>query len=298
MWFFIQLLGGEMTSYLAAVALLTAIIHLINTLIYAVRLAGVRTQRLATALSLFQVIFLIASMANLIQAPLMSSIVENAINAGLKYNGSLDLLTNTFYQSQLVILERQVRLVILASTAGTILGSLLIPSAVNIFVRGIMLLEDIGSVPRIFLKMLLSPRLLVRLTKEVKFPLPVRFRDSLREPLRIPMFFLLANIFITGIWTTGVLSSLYAGALNPQFRSTAAFTSGIVNGVATVLAATVVEPTAAMITDQALRGAREEKDVRQMAIYLALTRLIGTLLAQAIFLPGAWVIVYVVKLIT
>ncbi|MEW6276869.1 MAG: lipid II flippase Amj family protein [Bacillota bacterium] len=287
-----------MTGYLAAVAALTAIIHLINTLIYAVRLAGVRTQRLATAISLFNVIFLIASTANLIQAPLMSAIVENAINAGLKYSGGIDLLANPFYQAQLVSLDRQIRLVILASTAGTILGGLLIPSTVKIFVRGIMLLEDIGSVPRMFLKMLLAPRFLLGLAKEVQLPQPGRFRESLREPLRIPVYFLVANIVITGIWTTGVLSALYAGALNPQFRSTAAFTSGIVNGIATILAATVVDPTAAMITDQALRGAREEKDVRQMAIYLALTRLIGTFLAQVIFLPGAWIIVYVVRLIT
>ncbi|MBC7325085.1 MAG: DUF2837 family protein, partial [Moorella sp. (in: Bacteria)] len=152
--------------------------------------------------------------------------------------------------------------------------------------------------PRIFLKMLLAPRSVLGLAKEIKLPQPGRFRDSLREPLSIPVAFLAANIIITGIWTTGVLSALYAGALNPQYRMSAAFTSGIINGMATVLAATVVDPTAGMITDQALRGVREEKDVRQMAVYLALTRLIGTLLAQAIFLPAAWVVVYVVKLIT
>jgi len=287
-----------MTAYLTAVAVLTAIIHLINTLIYAVRLAGVKTQRLAMALSLFNVIFLIASTANLIQAPLMSAIVENAINAGLKYSGGEDLLANAFYQAQLAVLDRQIRLVILASTAGTVLGGLLIPTAVKMFVRGIMLLEDTGSVPRILLKILLAPRAVLRLTGEVQLPQLGRFRDSLREPLRIPVHFLAANILITGIWTTGVLSALYAGALNPQFRMSAGFTSGFVNGVATVLAFTIVDPTAAMITDQALRGVREEKDVRQMAIYLALTRLLGTLLAQAIFIPGAWIIVYVVRLIT
>ena len=37
---------------LLIVAALTAVIHMINTLIYAVRISGVRTQRLATALSL------------------------------------------------------------------------------------------------------------------------------------------------------------------------------------------------------------------------------------------------------
>lgn len=287
-----------MSSYLLVVAVLTAIIHMINTSIYAVRLAGVRTNRLAMALSLFNVLFLIASTSNLIQAPLMSTIVEKAINAGLECGTNGNLLANPFYQAQLAGLNTQIRFVILASSIGTILGGLLIPTFVTIFVRGIMLLEDIGSIPRIFLRMVLSPWSLFRLAKKIKLPRPGRFRDSLREPLRIPVYFLVANIIITGIWATGVLSALYAAALIPHFRSTATLTSGIVNGVAAVLAATVVDPTAAVITDQAMRGERYDSDVRQMAIYLAITRFLGTLLAQLIFVPGAWIIVFVVKLIT
>ncbi|RKO66980.1 lipid II flippase Amj family protein [Desulfofundulus salinus] len=283
---------------LLIVALLTAIIHMINTLIYSVRLAGVRTQRLATALSLFQVIFLIASTANLIQAPLMSSIVEHAINAGLRHAGGGDILADPYYQDQLARLNMEIRLVILAATGGTILGGLFIPTFVWVFTRGIMLLEDLGSVPRMILKMILSPRQLLAMAKKVKLPGVGRFRDALRGPLNIPRHFLVANILITGIWTTGVLSALYAGALIPQFRSTATLTSGIVNGVAAVLAATVVDPTAAMITDQAMRGVRPEEDVKQMAVYLALTRLAGTLLAQALFVPGALVIRFVAELIT
>jgi hypothetical protein len=172
------------------------------------------------------------------------------------------------------------------------------PAFVSVFVRGIMLLEEIGSVPRMFLRMVFLPRSVIAITRKVRFPGPGRFRDALREPLHIPVHFLIANIFITGIWTTGVLSALYAGALIPNFRSTATLTSGIINGIAAVLAATVVDPTAAMITDQAMRGAREEKDVRQMSVYLAITRLIGTLVAQAIFVPAALIIQAAVGLIT
>jgi len=285
-------------TQLLIVAGLTAVIHMVNTLIYSVRLAGVRTERLAMSLSLFQVIFLLASTANLIQAPLMSSIVEHAINAGLAQNSGNDLLASSFYQSQLAGLNSKIRLVILSSTLGTIVGGLLIPAFVSLFVRGIMLLEEIGSVPRMFLRMVLLPRSVIAMAWKVRLPRPGRFRDTLREPLHIPVYFLIANIFITGIWTTGVLSALYAGALIPHFRSTATLTSGIINGIAAVLAATVVDPTAAMITDQAMRGVREEKDVRQMAVYLAITRLIGTLVAQVIFVPAALIIRAAVELIT
>lgn len=285
-------------SRLLLVAVLTAIIHMINTLIYSVRLAGVRTKRLATALSLFQVIFLVASTANLIQAPLMSAIVEHAINAGLAHAGGNNVLSDPFYRAQLARLNMEIRLVILAATAGTIMGGLLIPTFVRLFTRGIFLLEEIGSVPRMMLRLVLSPRYLAAIARQVELPNIGSFRDALRRPLAIPVNFLLANILITGIWTTGVLSALYAGALIPQYRSTATLTSGIVNGVAAVLAATVVDPTAAMITDQAMRGARSEEDVKQMAVYLALTRLVGTLLAQLFFVPGALVIRYVAELIT
>lgn len=285
-------------NQLLVVACLTTVIHMVNTLIYSVRLSGVKTGRLATALSLFQVIFLIASTANLIQAPLMSSIVEHAINAGLSSGGADDLLSSSYYQSQLAGLNAKIRLVIFAGTVGTFIGGLLIPAFVSVFVRGIMLLENIGSVPRMILRLILSPRSIASTTGKFRFPMPGRFRDALREPLRIPVHFLIANIFITGIWTTGVLSALYAGALIPHFRSTATLTSGIINGIAAILAATVVDPTAALITDQSMRGVRKEQDVRQMAVYLAITRLMGTLLAQAIFVPAALVIRAVVGLIT
>ncbi|KFD41180.1 hypothetical protein DK28_0211640 [Peptococcaceae bacterium SCADC1_2_3] len=288
----------ETTTRFLVVAGLTAIIHLINTLIYSVRLAGVKTQRVATAISLFQVVFLVASTANLIQAPLMSSIVEHAINAGLKHLNTPDFLTSPFYQEQLAHLRQQIRMVILAGTVGTLLGALCIPFFVNFFSRAILMLEDVGSVPKMFFKMVLSPFKMVKLVKKSEFSSVNSFWAVLRGPLRIPRYFLLANILITGIWTIGVLSALYAGALLPQFRSTATLTSGIVNGVAAILAATVVDPTAAMITDQAVRGAREEADVRQMAIYLALTRFAGTLLAQFFFLPAASIIRWVAELIT
>jgi len=67
---------------LLIVAALTAVIHFTNTLAYAVRVSGVRTRRLATAFSLFNVIFLVASTANTIQAPILASMVELVIKTG------------------------------------------------------------------------------------------------------------------------------------------------------------------------------------------------------------------------
>lgn len=286
---------------LLIVAALTAVIHFINTLIYAVRISGVRTGRLATAFSLFNVIFLLASTANTIQGPLLSSIVEQAINTGQALSGGRlpagELVYHPAYQAQLTLLDHKIRLVIAAATVGTILGAALIPAFVNIFIRAIFLFEETGSVPRMIGVIFFSPRRFFNMAGQIYLPRRGSLKLAAVRRLAIPKTFLFLNIIVTGVYTIGVLSALYAGALFPSFRSTAALMSAVVNGIATVLAATVVDPTAAAITDQALRGDRSEDDVKQMALYLTITRLLGTVFAQLIFVPSAHLIKFVASLL-
>ncbi|MBE0466864.1 MAG: lipid II flippase Amj family protein [Candidatus Desulforudis sp.] len=290
-----------MATRLLVVAVLTALIHLINTLIYGVRLSGIQTQRLATAISLFNVIFLVSSTAHMIQAPLLSTIVERAINRGLGQAAHPeridDLVQTAFYQAQLQILSDDIRLVILAATLGTIIGAVLIPVFVQVFSRAILVFDEVGSVPRMAAMVVFSPRRIWRSLTGVHLPRAAAVRNATLERLPIPKGFLLANVVVTGIYTTGVLSALYAGALFPQYRSTAVLLSAIVNGFATVLVATIVDPTAARITDQALRGERGERDVKLMVLWLALSRFTGTLLAQVLFIPAALVIRWVAQLL-
>jgi len=280
------------------IALLTAIIHFTDTLVYAVRLSGVITRRLATAFSLFQIIALLASTANLIQAPLLSSVVENSINRGLQEAAAAgrQLLESPYYHQQLNLLNINIRLIILAATLGTLIGVVVTPAFNYIFTRVILLFEEAGSVPRLLL-VIVSPRRLARVMRKRPLHLPgFKQPGANGRQCDIPPAFLVANTAVVGIWTTGVLSALYAGALLPDYRSTASLLSGVVNGLATVLAAMIVDPTAAMITDQAIRGRREQNDVRQMVYYLCLTRILGTVLAQFLFLPAAGLIKWVALL--
>jgi len=286
---------------LLIVAALTAVIHFVNTLIYAVRVAGVRTGRLATAYSLFNVVFLLASTANSFQGFLLASIVESAIREGQLQAGAAalgsELVAHPAYRQQLAQLDLQVRLVLGAATAGTAAGAVLIPSFVHVFVRAIMLFEEIGSVPRLLGLVLISPRRASRLAGLLYLPKKKSFSLAAVSSRPLPKAFLFLNLLVTGIYTTGVLSSLYAGALFPDYRTTAASLSAVVNGIATVLAATVVDPAAAAITDQALRGERCEGDVKQMALYLTATRLAGTLLAQFFFVPAAHLVKMAARLL-
>lgn len=286
---------------LLIVAVLTALIHIINTLIYSVRVSGVRTGRPATAMSLFNVIFLLSSTANMIQGPLLATIVENAIikgGAAAEIAGRKgQMVFSPAYQEQLGILAADIRLVILAATLGTLLGTIMIPCFVNIFVRCIVVFEQVGSVPRLVLMPVFAPRKFKKIASSATLPAP-RTPEGKVEAGGIPRLFLVLNVLVTGIFTTGVLSALYAGALYPDYRAAATMMASIVNGVAQILFATIVDPTAARITDQALRGERAEGDVRRMAYYLAAARLAGTLLAQVIFIPAAYFIRYVALLIT
>lgn len=291
-----------MMDRLLVVAVLTALIHLINTLIYAVRVSGVRTGRLATAISLFNVVFLISSTANMVQGPLLATIVEGAIHRGfvgsITDSGGKDMNFPPEYIDQIDMLAGDIRMVILAATVGTIIGMLLISTFENLFSGIILIFEKVGSVPGLMFMAIFSPRRMISCLKQNRANLSDRERNVKPPPQGLPPAFLVMNIMVTGIYTSGVLAALYAGALYPDYRASATMLASVVNGMAQVLFATIVDPVAARITDQALQGQREESDVRRMSFYLAGTRVVGTLLAQVLFIPAAYLIRMVAVSIT
>ncbi|MFZ5650433.1 MAG: lipid II flippase family protein [Bacillota bacterium] len=288
---------------LLLVALLTSVIHLINTLIYSARVSGVITGRLATAISLFNVIFLLSSTANMIQGPLLATMVEGAIHrGGMESAIAGSGMAGDFpsgYLYQVGILAGDFRLVILSAAVGTIIGILLMPAFETVFVKFILIFERVGTVPGAVLSLIFPRGGPARRTASITFParpVPgIRGEAALRG---LPPMFLIMNVIVTGIFTTGVLSALFAGALYPGYRASATMLASVVNGMAQVLFATVVDPAAARITDQAVSGLRDKSEVRRMAYYLAGTRLAGTFLAQAIFIPAAQLIRLVAVTIT
>lgn len=101
---------------------LTIIIHTVDTLAYSVRLNSVKSGQVALSFSLFNMFVLLARTANLFQGPLIGSIIGLSIAKGL--NPVSDMRT-----------------VIFASTAGTILGIILIPTFLRIFEAAVRRLE-------------------------------------------------------------------------------------------------------------------------------------------------------------
>lgn len=262
----------------------TIIIHMIATLGYAVRLAGVRTQRLALAFSLWNVIYLLSSTANTIQAPFLGRLIDEA--GTLLQKGSSDIVGSVGWE---------IRTIIGAATLGTILGTLFIPSFVRLFTKGIFLFERTKSVPKM-IGLLFHPKSVKAILARVALPnMDTARRASKGNGLPPKIIFL--NFMVTGVWTIGVLAALYAGLLDVRYVRTTANMSGLINGVATILGVMLVDPHVASITDEAARGIRSDGDVKSMSMYLALSRIAGTLLAQLLFVPAAEIIVSVARIL-
>lgn len=274
------------------VFLLTAFINIVNTLTRSSRLAGVRTGRLASAISLFSVVYLAASFANTLQAPLLASTAEQIIEGA--YNSALPLaqggagVTGTWvYQQALADLNQKLRFVILGATTGVIIGLFAIPSFVTSFSRAIDAFGQTGSVFRVI------PLILVSLFKPGRGIVKIRLtslatiKEILTTRMKIPRVFLYWNLFSYSLWTANVLAGLYAGALFPEFRQTAVLMASIVGNAAIVINVMMVDPILASMTDAVARGEREEFELKQMVFYLAISNLLGTLLSQVIFEPVA-----------
>lgn len=253
---------------LLIVCILTAIIHFTETAASSLRLAGLRTRQIATSLAFVNATLLVTRTSNMLQAPFLGGMVDHAVVSG-----------NT------AVLVHNFRIVIFAAFIGNLIGACCTPFFVAVFTGAIRRFELVGSVPRLIGAAFL-PRNFSRIVHS--FRLPNRQTLSDLALTGMPRFFLLTNLIVVSVYAIGVLSSLYAGSLVPEFRVTASQLSAIVNGIATILLVTMVDPTCAFITDQAVRGKRPERDVRAMVFYIIMGRVVGTLIiSQLLFLPAA-----------
>ena len=115
---------------------------------------------------------------------------------------------------------------------------------------------------------------------------------ALRKPLGVSWTVLAGNALAQALLLVGVVASLYAGYLFPEYRVTASQLSAVVNGFATILLFVLIDPQLSVMTDDVVAGKVSEPMFRRTIVWLSLSRVAGTLLAQALFLPAAWLVVY------
>ena len=104
---------------------------------------------------------------------------------------------------------------------------------------------------------------------------------------------LIGNCLAQALLTVGVLASLYAGYLNPEFRVTASQLSAVINGFATILLFALIDPQLSVMTDDVVEGRVDEPTFRRAIAWISFSRLVGTVLAQALFVPSAVVIAWI-----
>lgn len=252
---------------LAIILVLTGVVHCLDTAAYASRIAGARTGRLALTGALFSIVSLGSRVAYTLQAPLLGSAVDRMVREG-----------------QLGGLLRDFHVIIGAASLGTLLGAMLIPTFTSIFSRGALAYEFHGSFSALLIHTL-SLRGFSRISQHFRLPLPESVQRARR--FNLPRSFLLLNIIVTAVYTVGISSTMYASAVAPELARTATTLSGVVNGVGTLLLVILIDPVSALITDQALRGKRPVAEVSYVVVWQVAGRFIGTLAAQALFLPAA-----------
>jgi len=261
------------------IALFILIIHSIETLAYAVRLSGARVKLLASALSLFNVMVMVSRLANMMQQPFTGSLTDTAPK-----------------ENTLAFVEQQFRVLIGAASIGTLVGILLLPTFIAIFSRAIIhLSEEKGSIPALFKKGF-SIEYVKRGIKHIHLPSlsylkGINWRD-------IPLKLFIVNVVITAIYTIGVLSALYASLLVPERGTTAVMASGLINGVATMLLIIFIDPKISVLADDVINQRGSYLSLKQASVMMMGSRLLGTFLAQLLFIPGAKYIAWFTQFMT
>jgi len=251
---------------------LTFVINLIATLAYSVRIAGTRTGRIAVSLSLFNILVLVSRTSNTFQAPLLSKRVEHSLLMSAHTGITTDL-----------------RWLLFASTLATVTGALLIPTFQRVFGRAVLAFGEYRSVFRL-LSHGFSRAGLNYLAHSARLPKRENLTQLSQGP-NLPMPVILFNIVATAVSGVGVFASLYAGYLHPSLRLTASSLAGIINGLSMILLAVFIDPYLSILSDDVVEGKVGEPYFRKAVVWLVGSRMAGTVLAQAMLIPAAYLII-------
>ena len=266
-----------MDKQLFLICFLTFVIHLIGTLAYSVRIAGVRTRRIAVSFALFSILVLVSRTSNSFLGPFLAKRVET------KLDHSHGALLWDF------------RWLLVSASLATIAGAFLIPTFQRVFCRAVVHFQAHRSVPKLILHGFFKGGL--SYVKDVASVPAAKNVTGMRSGHGVSRRITLLNVLATALWTVGVFAALYAGVLDPAVRVTSSTLSSIINGGATILMAIFIDPHMSGMTDDVIEGKVSETQFRKAIVWLVGSRLAGTLLAQALLVPSAILIAWVARAI-
>lgn len=256
-----------------------AVIHLIATLSYGVRIAGARTGKVAFCLSLFNILVLVSRTANTLLTPALSKRVESGIETT-----STEGLQHDFH------------LLILSASVATLVGAALIPMFQRYVTQVVGAFDRFPSILRMTRYALSGPGLRALRTSWT-VPAAANF-SFLRAGHRLPWNIFTMNVIGSALLATGVLSSLYAGVYAPDLRMTTGQLSAVVNFFGTIMLFAFVDPYLSYVTDGAAKGGDEGDSRLRAAVFgMAGSRLLGTVMAHFLMIPGAQMIAWIARVI-
>lgn len=268
-----------MDKQLFIICFLTFVIHLIGTLAYSVRIAGIRTRKIALSFSMFNILILVSRTSNSFQAPILGKRIEDNL---AQFKGQID--------PDAMLMD--FRWLIFSASLATVIGALMIPTCQRFFTKAVGHFQAHRSLPKLLMHCLFNFSKINEITAMPKATNVTKIKLNKGISTRV----LILNILAVALWTIGVLASYYAGYLNPDLRLTSSSLSSIINGVSTILMFVFIDPQLSMLTDDVVEGKMTEPQFRSSIVWLVGSRLMGTLLAQLLIVPSAQVIVYVAEI--
>ncbi|MCW3096489.1 MAG: hypothetical protein JWL77_2107 [Chthonomonadaceae bacterium] len=127
------------------------------------------------------------------------------------------------------------------------------------------------------------------LAHSVRLPAKENLTQLTQGP-NLPVRVILFNIVATAVSGVGVFASLYAGCLHPSLRLTAGSLVGIISGLSMILLTVFIDPYLSILSDDVVEGKVSEPHFRKAVGWLVGSRMAGTVLAQAMLIPAAYLI--------
>jgi hypothetical protein len=257
---------------------LFGLMHLIATLSYGVRIAGARTGRVALCLSLFNILVLFSRSSHTLLTPALSKRLESSIG---EPEAEASLLGELHW-------------LLWAASIATLIGIGLIPTFQRFVTTAVERFEKKGSMLRLA-AFVLSPVGATALVRSAAVPSRENWRTFAKNSRTLPWGVLAMNVGGSALLAAGVLSALYAGVLAPEYRMTTGQLSAVVNFVGTLLLFALVDPYLSYLTDTTSAGETPQSRLRLHVAAMGVSRLLGTVLAHLVLLPGASMIAAVAR---
>jgi len=262
------------TGKIIIIAIFLLIITMVETLAYSTRISGARVKLIATALSLFSTLVIVSRLSTMIQQPLTAKLIAEVPKDSNPLN----------------YIEDQYRLLILVTTIGVLFGILLFPTFINIFSRAIIQLSNNrGSIIALFVNHL-NLKSVKKFFKCFRLPRLTFLKGITLKT--IPKRLFVINVIISAVFTIGVLSSIYASLLVPKYSQAALMSSGIINGIATILLTLFIDPKASVLADRVMKNPRDYIYLKSYSLTMISSKLMGTIVAQLLFIPAAYYVAW------